>query len=331
MTAASKLAVVLLYKRDTQPDERLVCLIQKELASQGCSVFIDRHLNMGVEWAREIETRIRSADAIIPLLSSDSIQSEMLAFEIETAHETAQLAQGRPRLLPVRVNYTGPLPEPMASILEPIQYYLWEGESDDLGLVTELAEALKHLPEPAPEAKKPQAAPSVPHAAATPEMARPRPSASNAIGGAVPLDSEFYVTRPADGEMRTSILKRDSIVLIKGARQMGKTSLLARGMQFSREQGVKAVSTDLQKFNAENFKTLDRLYRTMAESLADQLDLKAAPADTWDPRRGPNANLERFLRREVLGRLQTPLMWALDEVDRLFVTPLTTFWERRDI
>jgi hypothetical protein len=59
----------------------------------------------------------------------------------------------------------------------------------------------------------------------------------------------------------------------------------------------------------------------MAESIADQLDLETAPADTWDPRRGPNANLERFLRREVLGRLQTPLMWAMDEVDRLFITP----------
>ena len=34
-----------------------------------------------------------------------------------------------------------------------------------------------------------------------------------------------------------SLMKRDSIVLIKGARQMGKTSLLARGMQFAREQG----------------------------------------------------------------------------------------------
>ena len=64
-------------------------------------------------------------------------------------------------------------------------------------------------------------------------MARARPSASNAVGGAVPLDSEFYVARPADGEMRSSLLKRDSIVLIKGARQMGKTSLLARGLQFS--------------------------------------------------------------------------------------------------
>ena len=58
----------------------------------------------------------------------------------------------------------------------------------------------------------------------------------------------------------------------------------------------------------------------MAESLADQLDSRR-PRQIRGPRRGPNANLERFLRREVLGRVQKPLMWALDEVDRLFVTP----------
>jgi len=110
-------------------------------------------------------------------------------------------------------------------------------------------------------------------------------------------------------------------VLIKGARQMGKTSLLARGMRFAREQGSRSVATDLQKFNADSFKTADCLYRTMAESIADQLELGVDPAQTWDSRRGPNANLERFLRREVLGKIDQPLFWGLDEVDRLFVTP----------
>jgi len=57
---------------------------------------------------------------------------------------------------------------------------------------------------------------------------------------------------------------------------------------------------------------------TLAESLADQLDLPILPSEVWDPRRGPNINFERYVRREVLGRLQAPLVWGLDEVDRLF-------------
>lgn len=324
MTASKKREVVLLYKRESQPDTTLVEILESQLEQDGYSTFIDRHLTLGMDWAREIEARIRSADAIIPLLSPDSIYSEMLAFEIETAQEAAQLQQGQPRLLPVRLNYTGPLPEPLASILDPIQYFLWEGDQDNLGLITELKEGLKHLPEPQtpPQPKAAEAGPAPkPAESAAAVPGHPRPPALEAIGGAVPLDSEFYVTRPADGELLAAISKRDSIVLIKGARQMGKTSMLARGLQYAREQKIPAVSTDLQKFNAENFKTVHRLYLTMAESIADQLNLEAEPAVSWDERRGPNANFERFLRKEVLSRLNSPLVWGLDEVDRLFVTP----------
>ncbi len=328
MTTDKKLDVVLLYKRDSHPDVAIVEFLEQELQTNGCSVFIDRHLTLGVEWAREIETRIRAADAVIPLLSADSIYSEMLGFEIESAHEASQVQQGRPRLLPVRVKYTGPLPEPLASILDPVQYFLWEGEHDNLGLATELAETLKHLPEPEPAAESQPAQTSVAPAALAPstpaaKAASPpsRPAALESVGGAVPLDSEFYVTRPADADVRNGIDHHDSIILIKGARQMGKTSLLARALQHARERGHKGISTDLQKFNAENFRTVERLYRSMAESIADQLELQADPAASWDPRRGPNANLERFLRREVLGCIQTPLFWGMDEVDRLFVTP----------
>ena len=330
MITDRKINVVLVYKRDNLRDQALVDFIESQLGNDRFSVFIDRCLTVGMDWAREIEKRIRSADAVIVLLSAESINSEMLSFEIETAHEAAQLQAWRPSLLPVRVDYTGPLPEPLAGILDRIQYFLWEGPQDNLGLATELAEALRHLPaeEPAPAADRPAGA-SVAARAPAPPPAKPasgpaRPPVMEGIGGAVPLSSEYYLTRPADEELRGAISKQDSIILIKGARQMGKTSLLARGLQQARDLGFKAVSTDLQKFNAESFRTVDRLYQAMGESMADQLDLTATPAESWDPRRGPNANFERYVRREVLAKTGVPLTWGLDEVDRLFVTAFGT-------
>lgn len=325
MTATKPIQIALIYKRDSERDEQLVAFIEAELTGRGCEVFIDRYLTMGVDWAREIESKIRSADAVIPLLSAESIHSEMLGFEIETAHEASQLQNGRPRLLPVRVGYTGPLPEPLSSILDPIQYFLWESEHDNLGLTTELLEALKHLPtqDNAPTTPaQPQPAMTV---GARPKAAPgPRPPALESIGGAVPLGSEFYVQRPVDADLQASMGKRDSIVLIKGARQMGKTSLLARGLQYSREQGIQAVSTDLQKFNADSFRNIKSLYLTLAESIADQLEVDVEPSTIWEDRRGPNANFERFMRKAVLNRLNGPLVWAMDEVDRLFSTPFGT-------
>jgi hypothetical protein len=141
------------------------------------------------------------------------------------------------------------------------------------------------------------------------------------VGGAVPPDSKFYIVRPTDDEFRAAIAHRDSIVLVKGARQMGKTSLLASGLQQAREAGAKVVLTDFQTLSAADLESADALYKTFAELLTDQLDLDAGPLDNWNPARGPSTNLERFLRRNVLGAISGPVVWGLDEVDRLFSVP----------
>ncbi|MBX3279032.1 MAG: toll/interleukin-1 receptor domain-containing protein [Acidobacteria bacterium] len=50
-----------------------------------------------------IEREVRTSDVVIPLLSQASISSEMLAYEIQIAHDAAQRQSGKPRLVPVRV------------------------------------------------------------------------------------------------------------------------------------------------------------------------------------------------------------------------------------
>jgi DNA-binding SARP family transcriptional activator len=150
----------------------------------------------------------------------------------------------------------------------------------------------------------------------------PRSDQLEPVGGAVLLGSKFYVARPADREFHEAIARRDSIVLVKGPRQVGKTSLLARGLQQAREAGAKVVLTHFQTLSAADFESSEALLLALAENLAEQLDLDAPPVDTWDARRSPNLNFRRYLRRQVLGtaaeRGPAPLVWGLDEVDRLF-------------
>ena len=100
--------VVLLYKRGTADDERLLGLLEKTLREGGNEVFIDRHLKIGVAWAQEIERRIREADAVVVLLSESSRRSEMLEYEVQTAQQAAQSQGGKPRLLPVRARLHRP-------------------------------------------------------------------------------------------------------------------------------------------------------------------------------------------------------------------------------
>ena len=141
------------------------------------------------------------------------------------------------------------------------------------------------------------------------------------VGGAVPLNSIYYMDRPTDSEFRASIRRRDSIVLIKGARQVGKTSLLARGLQEARKAGSQVMLTHFQVFNSVDLESAESLLRALAETIAEQLNLESPPANCWDPRRGPSLNFRRYMRSEVIAKLNSHLVWGLDEVDRLFTCP----------
>ena len=289
--------VALLYKRDVQPDETVMRFIESELTQAGYTVFIDRYVNAGMPWAKEIEHQVRTSYGVIPLLSEIAVQSEMLDFEIETAHSAAQAQHGLPMLLPIRVCYEAPLPPTtaMADILNPLQQLHWRGVEDNESLRSALLKALQDPPpSPAP------------------------PLRLETIGGGMPVDSAFYIERATDTEFQRALAEQQSIVLVKGARQMGKTSLLARGLHEARQRGTVVVRTDLQKLNRAQMETPSTFLFALATTIALQLGLPPPSKQAWDPDMGANLNMEIFLCEQVLGSFDGPLVWALDEVDRLF-------------
>lgn len=323
--ASSTQKIVFLYRRDAQPDEEVLESLATYFAEQGYEIFWDRHLKVGMKWAEEIRRRIESADAVIPLVSASSMHSEMLAEELQMAREAAETQEGRPRILPVRIRFTGNYPEGVSIVLDPIEAARWEGPNDTERLKADLQEglnaplqetrstasrtpaAMPHTPAPAPKAGKPAPAPA--------------PGELEATGGAVPLTSQYYVSRSSDHTFLTAIQRRDSIVLVNGARQMGKTSLLARALQQARQAGARVVLTDFQWLGAEQLQSADTLFRAIGEMMADQLDLDTFPDDVWNPRSGAPVNFQRYIRRAVLGTDPSPVVWGLDEVDRLFPYP----------
>ncbi|MBI1761068.1 MAG: helix-turn-helix transcriptional regulator [Acidobacteria bacterium] len=138
------------------------------------------------------------------------------------------------------------------------------------------------------------------------------------VGGAMPLTSRFYVERRTDAEFQAAVARRDSIVLVKGARQVGKTSLLARSLQRAREAGARVALTDFQLFNAAQLASAESFLLALAKTLAEQLELAQTPAEVWDAELGPSMNFTRYLRRAALGESEAHLVWGMDEVDRLF-------------
>jgi len=136
-------------------------------------------------------------------------------------------------------------------------------------------------------------------------------------GGALPLESPLYIARPADEEFRDAIARGDSIVLVKGARQVGKTSLLARGLQDARRRGALVILLDFQQFSSPALESANSLLLAAAEIIAEQLALEPA-SQIWKPFLGASSNFERFMKREVLEKTEAHIVWGLDEVDRLF-------------
>ncbi|HEY7545190.1 MAG TPA: serine/threonine-protein kinase, partial [Blastocatellia bacterium] len=190
-----------------------------------------------------------------------------------------------------------------------------------LKLEFEIEEKIKNESSPSPKNEYPDVATTEmidPSAIAPFISTVPSQEKLEPVGGAVPLGSKFYIQRRTDQELRAALDRGDSIVLIKGARQVGKTSLLARGLQQARAAGAAVVMTDFQSLNAESLESVEKLLRTFAEMFAYELDLDSFPDQTWSQHLTPSVNFERYLRREVLGKRQSPVVWGLDEVDRLF-------------
>ena len=297
------LTVGVLADATAQLDGRLAGFLQQRFTKEKFRVLTHTHALGSVEWARHLEERVVQADALIVLLSPVSVQSEMLAYELEMARDAAQQRQGKPRLLGVRVQWHAPLPDNLAGLIETPAAMQWEGPQDDDRIANEIIHALQAKDQPSASRERPKL---------------------ETVGGAVPLDSVFYVLRAADEEFESSLAKHDSVVLVKGARQMGKTSLLARSLQHARERGFKVIFTDFQKLNVSSFESLEKLYLALSHSICDQLDLDKFLEDTWDQRRSANTNFERFIRREVLDKVSPHLVWGMDEVDRLFGCPFSS-------
>ncbi len=295
---ANSESLAIVYRRKAQPDDHVVELLEKQMPELGFRVFIDRHLTIGVQWAQAIEREIRGADAVIVVLSEKSAVSEIVLFELQTAIDQFQQT-GKPKILPIRVGADEPVDGDAGALLNPYHYALWRGPEDDETLLHALHKALTSQPE----------------SKAEPRLER--------VGGAMPPDSPFYVTRPTDQEFVQALLERDSIVLVKGARQIGKTSLMARSLRTASEKGIRVVWTDLQSFGRSQMESDEKLYLAIAAEFVEQLQLEGDPFGSWRPLFGANTNFERFLHAQVLSKIQDPIIWAIDEVDRLFSLPFS--------
>jgi tetratricopeptide (TPR) repeat protein len=143
------------------------------------------------------------------------------------------------------------------------------------------------------------------------------------VGGTLNPRRHHYIERPEDGIV-LSLLSRNEYVNILSARQMGKSSMVARAARTLQSLGTRVAITDLAGEVGASA-TAESFYRTLLHNIVLHLDLDLDVESWWHerPSGSPNEYLLAFFREEVLGRIDSPVVIVLDEIDSTLRLPYT--------
>jgi AAA-like domain/TIR domain len=281
-------AKVFISYRHTEPDLSLAGEIEHYLTSHGLTVFRDAQIKIGEEWSQLIDRHLSSSRFLVVLVSQASMQNRNVCEEVVRAHKRG-LA-----ILPLRLDLSE-IPYRIASIIDPLQTrQLTDGA---VGTVcNEILEII--LRDEAP-------------------IGSPG-TQLHLETGTVSLDSPFYVRRDVDDRIEERLRHTGKTILLRGAPQVGKSSLLVRAGFKAATFGRRVTRIDFQLMENEKRRSLTSLLRHLAFSIAADLKLEANPDEFWDDRRGSKASITKFVEEGVLKQNASPVVFCLDEVDNAF-------------
>jgi hypothetical protein len=314
------MADVFISYRHVKPDQDLAAELQNHLSRAQVPHFIDTGLRIGQNWIEAIDRELRATHSLVVLLSAESIRSDMVRHEVKLAHEWKK------RIFPVRVDYDGALPYDLGAYLDPIQYKLWRTGEPFASICGAILDGLREASDGrrTEEGIEPSSEGLRRLGEVTELRGAPLPSADPRVetGGLKP-DSPFYVRRAADQRVESLVTQPGETILIKGARQVGKTSLAARARAAAERKGQKTCYIDFQLIDESKLRDSGTLFRYMAARLARDFHTAVKPKDVWDEMLGDADSLGDFIEQALLAKAakETPVVLCLDEVDNIFKYP----------
>lgn len=132
-------------------------------------------------------------------------------------------------------------------------------------------------------------------------------------------DFTFYIERPPlEERCYSEIVKPGCLLRIKAPWQTGKTELISRVTHYAEQKGYRTVVLNLRDGTQEDFSNLDKLLQWFCNIIADRLELTASVEEQWHKSIG-NSKIKcrSYFEKYVLPG-DSPLVLALDEVDRIF-------------
>ncbi len=143
-------------------------------------------------------------------------------------------------------------------------------------------------------------------------------------GGSVGLHSRFYIERPPLEQYAfAELTKPGAFLKLKGARLMGKTSLMTRLLAYAESIGYSCVRVNLQQADRAILSHPEKFLRWFCANLSWQLQGESKLDEFWDATLGSKLSCTRFIRHHLLEPLQRPCAIAVDELDYLYEYPET--------
>jgi hypothetical protein len=148
------------------------------------------------------------------------------------------------------------------------------------------------------------------------------PYALESPEGQVSLASCLYVERsPIEQTCYQEILHPRAFIRIKAPRKMGKTSLIARILDYGSSQNYHSVRLNFYHAGTQVLEKSDRFLRWFCTNVTQQLGLASKINEYWDEDMGALINSTIYFQGYLLKKLSNPIVLALDGIDQLFEYP----------
>jgi transcriptional regulator with XRE-family HTH domain len=151
---------------------------------------------------------------------------------------------------------------------------------------------------------------------------KPDPVSPDVAQEQAEADVSNYVERPPiESRCYETILQPGSLLRIKAAKRMGKTSLIDRILHQAAKQNYRTVRLNLRQADQAVLKSLDEFLRWFCTVVSRRLGLPNQLAEYWEEGLGSSQNCTIYFEEHLLSQLDRPLVLALDDVDRIFPYP----------
>jgi hypothetical protein len=124
--------VFISYKRHDADTERLLPPLLEALNRFGYVPFQDvKNIDPGEDWDEVLRRKIEYADEFLLLLSAAAAESDRVEDEVRNADTFRRSRKNKkPGIIPIYINFDGPLNPALTRILDPLEHLPWSSEAD---------------------------------------------------------------------------------------------------------------------------------------------------------------------------------------------------------